>query len=238
VKQRRFHPLLALAVVAALLLGACSSGGDDDAKDDTTTTEAPATTGGEDAGDEGDETTTTEGGSNDPVEVDAGGQAYVDAMVQSMRAEDDFPLSDDQAQCFASRFVNTIGVDRLNAAGVTPEMIAGDDDSMEFTELDLSEDEGNELYDQFGECNIDLREMFLQSMAADEDVSPAMQSCMETVLTDDNLRKLMVTTMVYGDDEVESNPELEELVGGLMGCAFMGMDAGDFDVETGDLGEG
>ena len=237
-KQRRFHPLLAFAVVAALLLGACSSGGDDDDAKDTTTTEAEAggdeTTTTEDDG--GDDTTTTEddgGESGDPVEVDADGQEYVDAMLQSMKAEEDFPLSDDQAECFASRFIDTIGVDRLNEAGVTPEMMAGDDDSMEFTELNLSEDEGNELYDHFGNCGVDLREMMLESMAADEEMTPAMQACMEGVLTDENLRTFMVTSMVSGEEGMESNPEAEELMGGLMGCAFMGMDEGDFN----DVGE-
>jgi hypothetical protein len=243
VKQRRFHPLLALAVVAALLLGACSSGGDDDdAKDTTTTTEAEGN--GGDGGDEttttedgGDETTTTEGGeSGDPVDVGGDGEAYVDAMVQSMKAEDDFPLSDDQAECFSSRFVDTIGVDRLQEHGITPEMMASDDESMEFTELELSEDEGNELYDHFGDCGIDLREMMLQSMAAEEDTTPEMQACMEGVFTDENLRTFMVAAMTGGDDAMENDPEAAAVMSGLMGCAFMGMDTGD--IETGDLGEG
>ena len=90
--------LLALAMVTTMALGACSSGGDDKASDKTTTTkgesggEDTATTEGEG---EGDETTTTEkeddGGD---VEVSADARAYVDAMTESMKGEEDFPLSD------------------------------------------------------------------------------------------------------------------------------------------------
>lgn len=239
-KHRRHNPLLVFAVIAALLLGACSSGGDDEA--DTTTTEAEAggdettTTEGDDGGDDGDETTTTEGDddggeSGDPVDVGGDGQAYVDAMMQSMQGDEEFPLSDDQAECFSSRFVDTIGVDRLQDAGITPEMMASDDDSMEFTELNLSEDQGNELYDNFGDCGIDLRQIMLDSMAEDEEMTPEMQTCMEGVFTEENLRTFMVIGMTQGEDALENDPAGAALVSGLMGCAFMGMNEGD-------LGEG
>lgn len=246
-KHRRFHPLLAIAVVAALLLGACSSGGDNDEanENNTITTDSLDIEGGDDEtttteddeGDDGtDETTTTEGGTDDPVDVGADGQAYVDAMVSSMRGDDDFPLTDDQAECFSAGFVDTVGVDRLQAAGITPEMMAGDDTGMEFTELNLSEAEGNEVYDNFGDCGINLREIMLSSFAEDDDMTPAMQACMEGVFTDENLRALMVVSMTKGEEAVQSDPAASAVLSGMMGCAFMGM--GDMGDITGDLGEG
>lgn len=90
----------------------------------------------------------------------------------------------------------------------------------------MTEDDANEIFDNFGRCDIDLREMMLESMAADSEVSAGQKACMETVLTDENLRKLMVTSFMKGDDGIENDPELEEVMGGIMGCAFMGMGEG------------
>lgn len=231
--NRPFSLLAVLALVAALVLGSCSSGGEDDAGDQTTTTEAGGTDEGTDEptetteGDE--ETTTTEGGGD--VEVSADARAYVDAMAGSMTADESFPLSDDQAECFSARTVDTIGVDRLQGAGVTPEMMADEESTMDFSDIGLTEDEAGDIYDNFGRCDIDLQDLMMQSMAADDEVTPAMRSCMETVLTDENLRKLMVSSMMNGDEGMDNDPELEELMGGLMGCAFMGMGEGDIEVD-------
>ena len=50
-----------------------------------------------------------------------------------------------------------------------------------------------------------------------------------------NLRKLMVSSMMNGDEGMEDDPELESLMGGIMGCAFMGM--GEDLGETDGMGE-
>jgi hypothetical protein len=234
--NRPFSLLAVLALVATLALGACSSGGDDDAGATTTTAAEnagePSETTEAAGGDDEEETTTTEAeDEGDEVEVSADARAYVDAMTDSMTADEDFPLSDEAAECFSARTIDTIGVDRLQAAGVTPEMMSDEESAMDFSDLGLTEDEAGDLYDNFGRCDIDLQELMMQSMAADEEVTPAMQACMETVLTDVNLRKLMVSSMMNGDEAMENDPELEELMGGLMGCAFMGMgeDLGELD---------
>lgn len=230
-KHRRHHPLLALAIIGSLLLGACSSDGDEDADDTPATTEEATGSETEDESAAGDDQSEDESKDEskdetdaEPVDVGGDGQPYVDAMVASMLEDEDFPLTEADAECFSSRFIDTIGADRLQDAGITPEAMAGEANDMEFPELGLSEDEGNELYDHFGDCGIDLREVMLQSFAEDEDMTPGMQSCMETVLTDENLRTFMVVAMVQGEAafEDEDSPAAE-VMGGLMGCAFMGL---------------
>lgn len=173
-------------------------------------------------------------------EVSAEAQPYVDAMKESMRTsnqedDSDFQLSDGQIDCLAPRWINTFGVDRLEEQGVTAEDIAADTD-MEFTDLDLTEDEGGALYDAFGECDVNLSEIMLEEMAADEDMTEAAKTCMEGIFTDENLRKLMVSSMVNGEDAMEDDPELAPLMGQLMGCAFMSMgdSEGDGDGSTED----
>jgi len=228
---RRPTALIAILAVTALTLVGCGTSGGDDASDSkaTTTTAKTSENGGDESGD--DTTTTTEDKDSGDVKISADGQAYVDSIVESMKSDEDTPLSDEQANCFGARFVKVIGVDRLKEAGVTPENLASED-SMDFTDLKLSEAEGNKVYDQFGACDIDLREEMMKSMSSDEDMTPAAKACMEGVLTDENLRKLMVVIMTKGDDAAEDDPALSGFMGGLMGCAFMSM--GSDGTTTGD----
>lgn len=176
----------------------------------------------------------SDGGGGGNAAVTEENKPYVEAMATSMRSSnddsEDVVFTDEEIDCIAPRFVNIIGVDRMKENNVEPADIAADD-SIDFSNLDLSDDEGNTLYDTFGECDIDLREKMLTGMAADEDATPEMKACMEGVFTDENLRKFMVSSMVAGED-AEDDPEIAPLMGQLMGCAFMGMS--DMDLETGN----
>lgn len=168
---------------------------------------------------------------------------YVEAMSTSMKDsredEEDMQLTDAQIDCIAPRFVNIIGVDRMKENGVTPEDLASDD-PLDFSTLKMDEKEGNTLYDTFGQCDVNLREVMMTSFAQDDDMSPEMRKCMEDVFTDDNLRTLMVSSMVKGDDAMENDPAVAPMMGRLMGCAFMGMgeEMGDtdFDMDADDMG--
>lgn len=167
------------------------------------------------------------GGSGDKAgndKADAVSEAerpYVDALAKSMTEpvdDDEIVMSDKSAACVAPLFVRIIGVEKLKDNGITPEAFA-DDDSMDYSKLKITEKDGNALYDTFGQCDVDFRKAMVESFAADEEMTPAMAKCMESVLTDDNLRELMVTTMVKGEDAVEDSP----LMGQMMGCAFLGL---------------
>ena len=227
--QPRFR-VLAVSLAAALTLvtvGCGTEGGDDavDTKGKTTTTVAGKTT--KTAVDDEPVDTTLPDEGTDPFTPSDGGAAgpYVEAMKRSMQASNeedgDFVLTDGQIDCMAPRFIGIIGVDRLKENGVTPADIENDK-AMDFSDFGMTEKDGNDLYDSFGACDINLREMMLTSMAADEDMTPEMQKCMEDVFTDENLRRFMVSSMVEGDAAMENDP----LMAQLMGCAFMGMDEG------------
>ena len=71
--------------------------------------------------------------------------------------------------------------------------------------------------------------------AAKRRPAPMKVGCQSFPLTDENLRKLMVSSMMNGDEGMEDDPELESLMGGIMGCAFMGM--GEDLGETDGMGE-
>jgi hypothetical protein len=166
-----------------------------------------------------------DGGDGASAEVSAEAQPYVDAMKVSMANSQDesdpFNLSEGQIDCMAPRMINAVGVDRLEEAGVTPEDIENDTDSMDFSDLDLSEDDGNAIYDAFGACDINLRDVMMESFAS-EDVPAEAQECIEGVLTDDNLRTFIVSMMVNGEDGMESDPAMEGFMSELMECAMAG----------------
>ncbi|MBM3674477.1 MAG: hypothetical protein FJW88_05895 [Actinobacteria bacterium] len=82
---------------------------------------------------------------------DAETQKYVDAMMVSVDTSD-FPFTRTEARCLAEQMVDTVGVDTLEEAGITPEDIENDDS--ELSDLDLSRDEAAELADVIfdGDC--------------------------------------------------------------------------------------
>ncbi len=228
--QPRFR-VLAVSLAAALTL--VSAGCGTEGKGDDTATDGKKGTTTTVVGNDGTTTvvdgpvTTTEPTDDDPFVPSGGDDAeagpYIEALKRSMYAsndeDEDFQLTDDQIDCMSPRFINVIGVDRLKENGVTPADLESDE-AMNFSELGMTEKEGNALYDTFGECNIDLNEMMMTSMAADEDMTPEMKTCMQEVFTDDNLRRFMVASMIEGEAALEDDP----LMAQLMGCAFMGME--------------
>jgi hypothetical protein len=172
---------LALLMVAALA-GSIVGCGDDDA--------------GEDAG-------------GDDVEVSDDAQPYVDAMIESFDNSDpdELQIDREQAQCLAPRWVETIGPDRLAEAGIEPEDFSSDED-VDLSTTDLSEDDGNEMYDAFEACRIDVKNLFVQSMATDEELTAEDAECLEGAVDDDLLRRILVTTFVEGEDALDRDEEL------------------------------
>jgi hypothetical protein len=173
---------LALLMVAALAGSIVGCGDDDDA--------------GEDAG-------------RDDVEVSDDAQPYVDAMIESFDNSDpdELQIDREQAQCLAPRWVETIGPDRLAEAGIEPEDFSSDED-VDLSTTDLSEDDGNEMYDAFEACRIDIKNLFVQSMATDEELSAEDAECLEGAVDDDLLRRILVTTFVEGEDALDRDEEL------------------------------
>ena len=132
---------------------------------------------------------------------------YVKALADNLaRAEnDDLPMSREQADCLAPRWVDTIGVDRFEAAGVTPEDIKNDDKTADFEEFTLSESEAEVMYDAFGQCDVNLREMMIESMAGDSETPEAVRKCMEGVLTEEAIKTLMIMGLTEGDDAMDDD---------------------------------
>ena len=231
--KKRYSLLAALVLTAPLLATGCSGGGDDTGDKAAVTTDDGSTT--TDGGNDTTTTTTKKDGGGGKVTVSPAAAPYVKALADNLAraANDDLPMTRAQADCLAPRWVDTIGVDRFKAAGVTPEDITNDDKTADFGEFTLSESEAEVMYDAFGQCEVNLREMMLKSMGGDAETPEAVRKCMEGVLTDEAIKKLMIMGLTQGDKATSDPNDMPPELAGIMGCAFMGMGSGDDSVDSG-----
>lgn len=225
--HRTRRAALALAVAVTLLAG-CTADGADDAADGSTpapsTTVRPSDTTDETT----DETTTT-------TEADSGADgekaAYIDAVADAMREADDsdFPIDDEQSDCLAPKWVDAIGYETLIEVGVTPEVLGGTedgDDDADFEDV-VDRPRAEKLIAAFGDCGIDLEELFYDGLASDGSATPDQVDCLRGRLPDGFVQDLMITTMDNGDgpeaDSPEEDPNLErQLTDAFMACLVEG----------------
>jgi hypothetical protein len=193
-----------MAIVVTMALASC---GDDDDGSATTATSAATVT-----ADSGAAVTDTAAGAAVGDE-----QAYADAFSASLQQDgDDVDIAPEQADCIGSTFVDVIGVERLQDSGVAPADVASGSD-LDFSELGLDEDDGNDLYDAFGSCDVDLRDTLVEAIAADDSVSEDVRQCLEDGFTDDVVREFVVAAMVQG--ESGGSVTLTEIVSTCLGSA-------------------
>lgn len=167
------------------------------------------------------------GGSGESVSEE--GKPYAEAIAANFtKAEDpdDIVLEEDQANCIGGRIVNIVGVDAFEKAGVTPADLGPESETL-VGDVEVSDKQANEVYDSFKKCDIDLRAIMFESFSQNEDMTAEQQKCLEGAFDEDTMRAFVVTALVKGDDE---SPEAMKLMGAIMGCMFMGMDEGDFDM--------
>ncbi len=122
---------------------------------------------------------------------------------------DDLPIPAENAQCMASDIVESIGVDRLNALGVTPESVPD-----ELSEVDLSDAEVATVVDiQLG-C-VDIRALIAESIVTGGGFSAESATCLAEAVPDGVLRDVGLAE-IGGDAELAASSQaaFEAAVGG------------------------
>jgi hypothetical protein len=181
--------------------------GADEGSDDTSADEQSDDTG---ADEESDDTEATDDTGEDSADVgDADEQDYIDAMIESFDSEDPSELAFDreQAECIAPKWLDVIGVDRLKEEGISPDDLNAEND-MELSELNVSEDDANSMYDAFGDCDVDVRGLFLEQITADGDLTSEQKECLSDAFDDDLVRRIMVISLVEGDEALQDDDSL------------------------------
>lgn len=132
----------------------------------------------------------------------ASAQPYVDAVVRSGVASG---FTQEQAACIAPRWVATMGVDRVEAAGLAPEDLAAADSDI--AAIGLDDDEAGHLYDALGDCDVDLVDVFARELVG-ADATEAQLECVSDQIDDDVVRDAMVAGIVGDEAEAQSTDEV------------------------------
>ncbi|MCU1357183.1 MAG: hypothetical protein JWM89_2601 [Acidimicrobiales bacterium] len=197
---------LVTSLFLALALGACGASGGSDAGATTTSDNATTTTGSGGA-----ETTTTD----DPISTTTSGDtttsggsdggtdraAYVAAVVGNLGGG--VFATDDQASCLANEWLDQLGLDEMQAAGVTAEDFgSGDGDKLKVLDLDDSDAAG--LFDAYGTCHVDLKEIFSKFGSDGKPATAKQKACVAKLLTEDAMRESFVND--FFDRPMEHDP--------------------------------
>ena len=199
--------LSGVLVIAGLFVAVAAGCGDDD--DASTTTAGIETTTSHSTGTStADTATDATVSSADATEAD-----YLAAIERSLSTGDGLSTTPEQAECMAPKWLDTIGVDRLKDRGVDPSEIGDDvnDDGSALSDLGLTDDEGTALYDAFGECDVDIRQQFVEF--ATEGQRPEVVECVADALTPDLLRRVMIASIVQKAPDDQLQADFETAIG-------------------------
>lgn len=142
-------------------------------------------------------------------DVSADEQPYVDAIVQSIKADETAPFSDEQATCLAAGMVNIIGVEEFEKAGITPDSIGASSDPVL---SDLSASKADELVTLVfdGDC-FDFGDLMAAQLTQDTSL-PLDQdkaACLgDAMAKSEGFRKAFVAA-ITGDDSTDPFSEID-----------------------------
>ncbi|MGH9272092.1 MAG: hypothetical protein ACRDZ2_12540, partial [Ilumatobacteraceae bacterium] len=135
-----------------------------------------------------------DGGGGDGLSAEE--RPYYEAMVEQFQTEtnDELELDRSQAECVSRGWMAAIGVERFEAAGLTPDELRAQPEP-EVAELDLDGGTAGEMYDAFGECDVEIADRVIRALYG-ERVTDEGVDCLRGELDDALLRDFVVTSFV------------------------------------------
>jgi hypothetical protein len=203
-------------VLAGLVVLVAATGCSDDATQGSSGTTAPAAAGG------GGSTTTPptvgEGGAGGDgssvpatslsphgdlpaVDLSSSEQPYVDALL----AQPHPGMDDEQAGCVAGRWVQVVGTDAIEAAGVTADGLR--DGTSSISDVPMDRPTAESVVDAYETCQLDLVEIVVAGVSPSAGDDPAKVTCIQGVITPDVARGYMVLALMGAGNGPDS-PEL------------------------------
>jgi hypothetical protein len=186
------HVAAAFLLLAGLGAAGCGGGGDDDdAADtrDTTTSEATGDT---------TETTVAATGPHDKA-------AYV-ALLRAHAGRQLDGVTDEEVECVLGGFVDAVGVDQLEAAGIYESVQANPEGTLAESGLILDEAQGGTFAATLTGC-VDVRAWF-KTVLASGSVSPEAAACVVDHVDDPTLTRLWTLAFTGGQDALVADPAL------------------------------
>lgn len=140
-------------------------------------------------------------------------QDYVDAIVETA-GDGEVPFTVEDRTCMAESFVDGLGVDAMDEAGVTPDDIRDDPDSSPSElGLEFSGEQAADFYDRLSGC-MNVRALFLEAMGAGGELPDEAVACIDENVSDDLLERFFTVGFTEGDEGFEDglDQELEDAV--------------------------
>lgn len=142
---------------------------------------------------------------------------YTEAVSSGLSSAQTQPLSEAKADCVAEDFVGRMGADRMAEAG-DPSDLEVAARTLSFEGLNLTEPEGNELFDDFVDCGADMggrvmAELEDQGLALPDE----MMECMRGALSEGEMRGYFVPLMRTGETDFDRGV-LKKIEGKLVDC--------------------
>jgi len=170
-------------------LAACG-GSDDDSSSDSTATSAAAPR-------------PTAAAPDHIPTVSGREKEYADALVSTFdeNAENQI-FTKANIRCLANSWIPIIGVDRLEEKGISPQDLASDEGDM--TKLGLDETDATAMVAALGDCNINMRELIMSSIAPG--ATAEQRSCLDKALTTEDLTQAMVASYMGKSEAMDQGP--------------------------------
>lgn len=197
----RTRTFVSLAVITATSFALAACGGDDDSSDSSADSETS---------------------SSEPSALAA---PLIEGLAAEFAADPEMGLDATQSECFATEFVNAIGVEELIAAGLTADT-AGLSDEEALAAMDLNEDQANGLADLMlgGQC-FSFVDMMLADPEASDDLTTEQTTCIANELTQSETFRTATVAELMGTeiDEATGMAMFGELLM-MMGTCGIDMD--------------
>ena len=150
------------------------------------------------------------------------GKPYVSAFTTSLVNDGvgEVQLNRVQAACVAAKWVNIFQPERLDAAGVKPSQLrrkVGVD--VKVAQVALSDREIAKLVGAFGECAVDLRKAYIDSITEGTTLSEADRNCLSDALSGQLIDEMMALEITKGTQAVDDDPKMSgQLFAALSSC--------------------
>lgn len=143
--------------------------------------------------------------------------AYGEALARNLASQPDSPFSQADSDCLGGEFAAVVGDDRFEAAGIEPEDLEGSESPTDLG-LQLTEDDVEAFAAVFETCDIQVSDLFLEAMGAEDELPKEFVDCMEREVDEAELRELMARTLVMG--EAGDDDAIFDLIGACLQFAM------------------
>jgi hypothetical protein len=149
-------------------------------------------------------------GGSDGDALPVADQPYVAGVRSGLQRADEGAgrVTADQAICLAPRWVAVLRPARLRRLDVTPADLAGPRHRASIAKVGLDAEEADALVDAYGRCDVDTRQVFIDTLSGGRELPEADRRCLADALSDDLAHRLMAASLAKGIDGVDRDPEL------------------------------